>query len=181
MSEGFPLHAPKLGISHRVHPLLRGNSDSVVINLRFANNVLHNLIPKVMGGKFWVFRVAGPCGFLSLSGMPTVWQLWQNPFVVSLPRSLGAATVYTVPARVPSESLCSFQLKEMPATAGFLPSPGWACPWAPGCKTVSMTSLSPPLSSPSPSPVPACLPFDAWMHGSLRQACMVSRESLVEF
>ena len=60
-----PPYALSLGpIIHRVHPLLRVKSTSVVLVLRFADNVLKKPTPRAKGGELW--KVTGQPGSMAL-------------------------------------------------------------------------------------------------------------------
>lgn len=80
--------------SHRTHPLFRKKkSDSVVVVLRFAHKVLHNLVPRVKEGDLWEVRI--------WSGSVALF-LWNADHLttavttaVSLTRFLGSANAHT--------------------------------------------------------------------------------------
>lgn len=161
-----------MGISYQMQCLLRRNHDSIVIVLGFAENEQQ----EACFGSLWSSRT---CGILFLVKMPTVDSHGSIPCSVSLPSSLGLAAVFTshICKSVHQVSLLLLAKGSVSYSQLSFQS-GLSLPGATSCRVVFMSSLS-SSSSGLPHLFPIFLPLDASMCGSLRHACMLTRELFI--
>lgn len=137
-----PPYPPNSETSHRVH-FAQGKSDFVITVLGFTDNVFGNPKPGAKGGSSGRLRGGQAPWLVSRFGMLTTRPMQQHLCAVSFPMSLGSAIVTTAHSCRNAHQLSLLLLAEESASHNMIPSlPGWAPPYTPGCRAVSMAPLS---------------------------------------